>query len=110
MLAMLEHPNIATLLDGGVDQDGCPWFAMQLVSGQPIDAWCDERSLDLRARVALFIQVCEGVRYAHDRGALHSDLKPSNVLVDDSGRPGVLDLGLSSLASRPDRWRACRLT
>lgn len=105
MLAMLEHPNIATLLDGGVDEEGCPWFAMQLVCGQPIDAWCDERSLDLRARVALFTQVCEGVRYAHDRGALHSDLKPSNVLVDDRGRPVVLDFGLSSLASRHDDAR-----
>ena len=100
MLAMLEHPNIATLLDGGVDQEGRPWFAMQLVQGEAIDAWCDARRLDLRARVALFVQLCEGLRYAHGKGALHSDLKPSNVLVDDGGRPVLLDFGLSSLAAR----------
>lgn len=100
MLAMLEHPNIATLLDGGVDHEGCPWFAMQLVQGEAIDAWCDARCLDLRARVALFVQLCEGLRYAHDKGALHSDLKPPNVLVDDGGRPVLLDFGLSSLTAR----------
>lgn len=100
MLAMLEHPNIATLLDGGVDHAGCPWFAMQLVHGEAIDVWCDARRLDLRGRVALFVQLCEGLRYAHGKGALHSDLKPSNVLVDDSGRPVLLDFGLSSLTAR----------
>lgn len=100
MLAMLDHPNIATLLDGGVDADGCPWFAMQRVHGAAIDLWCDHRRLDLRARVGLFIVLCDGLRYAHEKGALHSDLKPSNVLVDDSGRPVLLDFGLSSLAAR----------
>lgn len=100
MLAMLEHPNIATLLDGGIASDGCPWFAMQRVQGEAIDAWCDQRRLDLRARVSLFIQLCEGLRYAHEKGALHSDLKPSNVLVDASGRPVLLDFGLASLIQR----------
>lgn len=100
MLAMLEHPNIATLLDGGIDAEGCPWFAMQLVQGEAIDAWCDRRRLDLRARVALFLQLCDGLRYAHGKGALHSDLKPSNVLVDEVGRPVLLDFGLSSLTAR----------
>ena len=100
MLAMLEHPNIATLLDAGVDAHGCPWFAMQRVQGESIDRWCDGRRLDLRARVALFIQLCEGLRYAHGKGALHGDLKPSNVLVDETGRPVLLDFGLSSLAAR----------
>ncbi len=100
VLAMLEHPNIATLLDGGVDAEGCPWFAMQRVQGEAIDLWCDHHRLDLRARVSLFIQLCEGLRYAHGKGALHGDLKPSNVLVDASGRPVLLDFGLSSLAVR----------
>lgn len=100
MLAMLEHPNIATLLDGGVDAEGRPWFAMQLVRGETIDRWCDQRRLDLRTRVALFVQLCDGLRYAHGKGALHSDLKPSNVLVDDDGRPVLVDFGLSSLTAR----------
>ncbi|MBO9663725.1 serine/threonine-protein kinase [Dokdonella sp.] len=100
MLAMLEHPNIATLLDGGIDADGYPWFAMQLVQGEPIDRWCDDRRLDVRARVELFIRLCDGLAYAHAKGTLHSDIKPSNVLVDASGRPVLLDFGLSSLAAR----------
>ena len=100
VLALLEHPNIATLLDGGVDATGCPWFAMQLVQGEAIDLWCDHHRLDIRARVALFVQLCEGLRYAHGKGALHSDLKPSNVLVDEAGRPVLLDFGLSSLTAR----------
>ncbi len=100
MLAMLEHPNIATLLDGGVDSDGCPWFAMQLVQGAPVDAWCDSRRLDLRARVDLFIRLSEGLRHAHGKGMLHSDLKPSNMLVDNDGRPVLVDFGLSSLTAR----------
>ncbi len=99
-LAMLEHPNIATLLDGGVTPDGDPWFAMQRVEGEAIDIWCDRKQLDLRARMQLFLQLCEGLRYAHGKGALHGDLKPSNVLVDTSGRPVLLDFGLSSLTAR----------
>lgn len=109
MLAMLEHPNIATLLDGGLDAEGCPWFAMQRVQGEPIDQWCDHHRLDLRARVRLFLQLCEGLRYAHGKGALHSDLKPSNVLVDESGRAVLLDFGLSSLTARSQGGGAPRL-
>ena len=100
ILAMLEHPNIATLLDGGIDAEGCPWFAMQRVQGEAINEYCDHRCLDLRSRVDLFVRLCEGLRYAHAKGALHSDLKPANVLVDDDGRPVLLDFGLSSLTAR----------
>lgn len=99
-LARLQHPNIATLLDGGIAPDGCPWFAMQQVEGEPIDAWCDRRRLGLRARVERFVALCDGLRHAHGKGALHGDIKPSNVLVDESGRPVLLDFGLSSLAGR----------
>ena len=97
-LALLEHPNIATLLDGGIDAGGYPWFAMQLVQGEPIDRWCDARAATLRDRVALFVRLCDGLAYAHAKSALHSDIKPSNVLVDAGGRPVLLDFGLSSLA------------
>lgn len=99
-LALLEHPNIATLLDGGIDGDGYPWFAMQLVQGEPIDRWCDRRRLGIRERIELFIQLCEGLAYAHGKDALHSDIKPSNILVDEAGRPMLLDFGLSSLTTR----------
>ncbi|WP_242107574.1 protein kinase domain-containing protein [Luteimonas aquatica] len=104
-LARLSHPNIASLLDGGIDPQGHPWFAMQLVQGEPIDRWCDARTLGLRERVALFVQACEGVAYAHGKATLHSDIKPSNVLVDDDGRPMLLDFGLSSLTA-PDWTQA----
>ncbi len=99
-LALLEHPNIATLLDGGIDRDGYPWFAMQLVQGEPIDHWCDHRSLGLRERIELFMRLCDGLAYAHGKAALHSDIKPSNILVDEAGRPVLLDFGLSSLATQ----------
>lgn len=109
MLAMLEHPNIATLLDGGIDADGCPWFVMQRVRGEAIDAYCDHRRLDLRARVGLFLQLCDGLRHAHGKGALHSDIKPANVMVDDGGRPVLLDFGLASLAARTQSQAQRRL-
>ncbi|MBT2749192.1 MULTISPECIES: serine/threonine-protein kinase [unclassified Lysobacter] len=96
-LARLDHPNIATLLDGGIDAGGYPWLAMQLVDGQPIDAYCDAQRLDTRTRVALFDQACEGVAYAHSKVTLHSDIKPSNILVGAGGRPMLIDFGLSSL-------------
>lgn len=94
-LARLDHPGIAALLDGGVDADGHPWFAMQKVDGQPIDQWCDARRLSPRARVQLLLQACEAVAYAHRLGVLHQDIKPSNLLVDAEGRPRLLDFGLA---------------
>ena len=97
-LAVLEHPNISTLLDGGIDDSGRPWFAMQLVQGEPIDRWCDSRRLGIRERIALLLRLCDGLAYAHGKAALHSDIKPSNILVDDAGRPVLLDFGLSSMA------------
>lgn len=94
-LARLQHPHIATLLDGGFTAEGDPWFVMEYVDGVPIDQWCDERRLDLRARVGLFLQVLDAVQYAHRNLVVHRDLKPSNMLVDAAGRAKLLDFGLA---------------
>ncbi|MET4730484.1 tRNA A-37 threonylcarbamoyl transferase component Bud32 [Lysobacter enzymogenes] len=96
LLARLDHPGIAALVDGGVDGDGRPWFALRYVEGEPIDAWCDQRHLGIEARVDLLLQVCDAVAYAHAQGVLHRDLKPSNVLITADGRAQLLDFGLSA--------------
>ena len=95
ILARLRHPNIATLLDGGISGDGDPWFVMELVDGQPIDRWCDARQLGLRQRIVLFLQVVDAVRHAHRNLVVHRDLKPSNLLVDGDGRVKLLDFGIA---------------
>lgn len=97
LLAKLNHPAIVPILDGGVDSNGRPWFAMPRVDGAPIDAWCDSARTSLRGRVRLFLGVCAAVRHAHERGILHCDIKPGNVLVDTAGNVKLLDFGLSSL-------------
>lgn len=94
-LARLQHPHIATLLDGGVSAEGDPYFVMELVEGIPIDRWCDERRLGLQPRVTLFLQVLEAVQYAHRNLVVHRDLKPSNLLVDPQGRLKLLDFGIA---------------
>lgn len=95
ILAGLQHPNIASLLDGGFSTDGEPYFVMEQVDGQPIDRWCDARVLGLSARVTLFLQVLDAVRYAHRNLVVHRDLKPSNLLVDGEGRVKLLDFGIA---------------
>lgn len=100
-LAALDHPGIAALLDGGVDNDGTPWFAMRYVQGAQIDTWCDERRADLRQRVALLVQVCDALAYAHDHDVLHQDIKPSNVMVTDDGQAKLLDFGLTASLTSP---------
>lgn len=95
ILAGLQHPNIATLLDGGFSTDGEPYFVMEQVDGQPIDRWCDARQLGLRERMGLFLQVLDAVRYAHRNLVVHRDLKPSNLLVDGEGRVKLLDFGIA---------------
>ncbi len=97
ILASLEHPNIARLLDGGSTGDGCPYLVMEYVAGSPIDAHCDAWRLPLRARLALFEQVCAAVRHAHRNLAIHRDLKPSNVLVTADGVVKLLDFGVAKL-------------
>ena len=95
ILAQLQHPNIATLLDGGFSAEGEPYFVMERVDGVPIDHWCDQRKIGLRERVVLFLQVLDAVRYAHRNLVIHRDLKPSNLLVDAEGRVKLLDFGIA---------------
>jgi tetratricopeptide (TPR) repeat protein/tRNA A-37 threonylcarbamoyl transferase component Bud32 len=97
ILASLDHPDIARILDGGAADDGRPFFAMELVSGQPIDAWCDARRLGIPARLRLFVRVARAVEHAHRRLVVHRDLKPSNILVTEDGHPKLLDFGIAKL-------------
>jgi serine/threonine protein kinase len=99
-LALMDHPGIASIQDGGVAPDGRPWFAMELFDGEPITSFCDERRLSVRERLALVLEVAHAVEHAHRRGIIHRDLKPSNVLVRDlDGRPAakVIDFGIARL-------------
>jgi serine/threonine protein kinase len=101
-LASLSHAGIAAILDGGVAGDGTPWFAMELVDGQPVDAFAEHAKLAAAARVALVCQACQAVEFAHRRGVLHRDLKPGNVLVQGGAgapRVKVIDFGLAKVAA-----------
>lgn len=80
-LALMDHPNIARVLDAGTTQEGLPYFVMELVKGIPITRFCDQEQLSLHERLALFVPVCRAVQHAHQKGVIHRDLKPSNVLV-----------------------------
>jgi hypothetical protein len=95
ILVRLQHPGIAPLLDAGVGGDGRPWFAMALVEGEQIDAWCRRGALPTRERVRLVQQVADAVAHAHRLLVVHRDIKPGNVLVDANGRAVLLDFGIS---------------
>lgn len=97
ILARLQHPNIAHLVDGGIAPDGQPWLAMEYVDGERITVWCDARGLDVAARVRLFLPVCDAVQFAHRNLIVHRDLKPANLLVDADGRARLLDFGIARL-------------
>ena len=97
ILATLDHPNIARLLDGGTTADGIPYLVMEYVDGQPIDVYCDSKRLDLTARLKLFRTVCSAVHAAHQNLIVHRDLKPSNILVTEEGVPKLLDFGIAKL-------------
>lgn len=102
-LAMMDHPNIARVLDAGTIDDGRPYFVMELVKGIPITEYCDENKLTIRQRLELFIQVCQAVQHAHQKGIIHRDIKPSNVLVakyDDQPVPKVIDFGVAKAISQ----------
>ena len=99
ILASLDHPNIARLLDGGTTDDGIPYLVMELIEGKPIDQFCDEQKLSVTERLRLFRQVCAGVHYAHQRLVIHRDIKPSNVLVTKEGEPKLLDFGIAKIVT-----------
>ncbi|HEX7769767.1 MAG TPA: serine/threonine-protein kinase, partial [Dokdonella sp.] len=101
ILATLQHPNIARLLDGGATPGGQPYLVMEYVEGAPIDRYCDEQGLGLRERLDLFRAVCAAVQFAHQRLIVHCDLKPSNVLVRADGTPVLLDFGIARALDRP---------
>lgn len=97
ILAGLEHPNIARILDGGTTQDGVPYIVMELIEGLPINEYCDQHKLRLDDRLKLFRTVCSAVHYAHQHLVVHRDIKPSNILVTADGTPKLLDFGIAKI-------------
>jgi len=102
ILAHLNHPHIARLLDGGTTSSGQPYLVMEYIDGAPIDRWCAAKQLGLAARLALFMSVCEAVAHAHRQLVIHCDIKPSNVLVNPEGRAILLDFGISHLEGQEE--------
>ena len=101
-LAVMDHPSIARVYDGGITPAGRPFFVMELVQGVPITDFCDTNKLDTRSRIRLFIRLCSAVQHAHQKGVIHRDLKPSNILVSDrdgSPEPRIIDFGVSKAVS-----------
>lgn len=109
ILANLDHPNIARLLDGGSSEDGSPYLVMELIDGEPITEFCDRNQMAVADRLALFCTVCDAVQYAHQRLIVHRDIKPGNILVTADGTPKLLDFGIAKIldfasgADAPDR-------
>ena len=97
ILATLQHPHIATLLDGGVTPDGRPFLVMEYIEGQPLTAWCDQHHLGIRDRIALLRQICDAVQHAHTNLIVHGDIKPGNILVTADGTSKLLDFGIAKL-------------
>ncbi len=102
-LALMNHPNIAGVYDAGATREGRPYFAMELVRGEPINVYCDQNQLTVRERLDLFIDICEAVQHAHQKGIIHRDIKPSNILVtiqDDRPVPKIIDFGIAKATSQ----------
>jgi eukaryotic-like serine/threonine-protein kinase len=99
ILANLDHPNIARLLDAGTTEDGVPYLVMELVAGVPIDEFCDRHELDVEARLRLFLPVCAAVQYAHRHLVVHRDIKPGNILVTGEGTAKLLDFGIAKIVA-----------
>ena len=97
ILASLDHPNIARLLDGGTTEEGIPYLVMELIEGTRIDQYCDTHALGVNERLGLFLQVCSAVQYAHQRLVIHRDIKPGNILVTKEGVPKLLDFGIAKI-------------
>ena len=94
-LALMNHPNIAQIFDGGVTASGRSYFAMEFVEGAPLLEHCDRERLSLSARLGLFAEICDGVQHAHQKGIVHRDLKPMNILITPAGVPKVIDFGIA---------------
>jgi serine/threonine protein kinase len=97
ILAALNHPNIARLLDGGTTDEGLPYFVMEYIDGKPLFEYCDENNLDIKARTRIFRRICDAVQEAHNIKVVHRDLKPSNILVKRDDSPKLLDFGIAKL-------------
>ncbi len=103
-LALMDHPNIAKVFDGGITDRGHPYFVMELVKGTSLTAFCDERRLDLNERIGLFVSVCQAIQHAHQKGVIHRDIKPSNIMVglyDGKPVPKVIDFGVAKAIGPP---------
>lgn len=99
IMASLEHPHIARLLDGGATPDGAPYFVMEFIRGVPVDRYCAERRLGVRERLELFETICGAVGFAHGLGVVHRDIKPGNILVTADGAPKLLDFGIAKIVN-----------
>src|SRR5262249_8938515 len=107
VLALMDHPNIAHVFDAGATASGRPYFVMELIEGVKISDYCDQQALPLGARLALFVQVCDAIQHAHQKGIIHRDIKRSNILVtmgpDGRRVPKVIDFGIAK-ATNGQLW------
>ncbi|MBZ0171566.1 MAG: serine/threonine protein kinase, partial [Phycisphaerales bacterium] len=112
LLAGLRHPGIVTVFDSGISNDGQAYLVMEYLDGRPLDAWLADpeagRSAPVRDRLRLFVALCDAVNAAHLRGVIHRDLKPENIIVDDAGRPHILDFGVAKAVERTSDIDATR--
>lgn len=110
ILAKLQHPNIAKLFDGGKTEDGLPYVVMEYIEGVPITEYCENKKLDIKSRLKLFILVCDAVQYAHQNLIVHRDIKPGNILVNKQRRPKLLDFGVAKLLDETIMQKNINLT
>jgi hypothetical protein len=101
VLAQLDHPNIARLIDGGVTQNGLPYLVTEFIEGAQLDRWCEHKRPKLRERLNLFLQICDALAYAHSELVVHRDIKPGNILIDANGTAHLLDFGIAKVLSGP---------
>jgi serine/threonine-protein kinase len=105
ILARLQHPNIARLLDGGISDQGLPYFTMEYVDGLPITQFCDNKNLSINERLELFVKVCDAVMYAHQNLVIHRDIKPGNILVQEDGTVKLLDFGIAKVFEEDEKQK-----